>query len=636
MNVKDSSHALLDFRFADFAARHVFTLKLRLVILIGFWVLIAGFYPWVLTIDQPIMLIISGTFVVTTICYFLILRGVSPVLFFVIELAADITAQTVLVYLTGGPASNFYTIYIIFCTSGGLFYNYRVALVISALAILFYTALLAGIHWGWLAEFSFPLTAAGEPALFSAMGPLQNMALLVSFLGVAVYGIWLASYFTQIREKALEAKNRELTALNRVASLTRSGITLERVRNEVVRALHEGMNFPAGLLLYQDPDEGKIRIFLQEGTPIVSELRRIVSFDPLQAYLPGDDETNQVYQAMRRKKLIIRNELSEVVKGTIPSISREQAEALQKKFGFKKFVAAPLVAEGKVLGALIGISRDKWLEPEAIRAFEGFADQASLSIDNATLIAELKRKNIELERVSRIKSEFLATMSHELRTPLTAIIGFSELLLEDVMGTVNAEQRESLREILVNGENLLQLINGLLDLEKIESGKMEVSVGPILMKELLDRVHRMILSLLQKKGHTFEMEIPEDFPIVYTDERKVQQILLNLVSNAIKFTPNGGKISISVLHKAEGPGGGQLEISVADTGIGIHKKDTSAVFESFRQVDSSFTREYQGTGLGLALVKQFVEILGGTIRMESEVGKGSRFIFTIPVKNPEE
>ena len=191
-----------------------------------------------------------------------------------------------------------------------------------------------------------------------------------------------------------------------------------------------------------------------------------------------------------------------------------------------------------------------------------------------------------------------------------------------------------MREILVNGENLLHLINGLLDLEKIESGKMEISIGPILMTELLDRVHRMILSLLQKKGHAFDVEIPKDFPIVYADERKVQQILLNLVSNAIKFTPNGGRISVAVKHMEEG-GVEQLEVSVADTGIGIHKKDISTVFESFRQVDSSFTREYQGTGLGLALVKQFVEILGGTIHVESEIGRGSRFIFTIPSSNPE-
>src|SRR5262249_37330857 len=159
--------------------------------------------------------------------------------------------------------------------------------------------------------------------------------------------------------------------------------------------------------------------------------------------------------------------------------------------------------------------------------------------DNAMLIAELKRKNIELERVSRVKSEFLATMSHELRTPLTAIIGFSELLLEDVMGQSNPEQKESLREVLVNGENLLQMINGLLDLAKIESGKMELTLGPVDMAELLERVHRMIASLLQKKNHRYETKVlTKPFPVVYADEKKVQQILLNLLSNAVKFTPN--------------------------------------------------------------------------------------------------
>lgn len=627
--MKGQTQVLLDFRFPDFAARHVFTLKLRLVILIGFWVLIAGVYPWILTLDIPVMIIISATFVVTTICYACILRGISPVPLFILELAADVAAQTVLVYLTGGSQSNFYTIYIIYCAAGGLFYNYRVAIVISLLALVFYTALLAALHWGWVPEFTTILSEGG-PGLFSGFGPLQNLALLVVFLVVAIYGIWLASYFTQIREKALEAKNRELTALNRVSSLTRSGLTLERVRSEVVRAVHEGMGYPAGFLLYQDAEAGKIRVFLQEGGEMTQELRKMLPFNPSEWYLPIDDESNTVYQALRKRKLIIRNELAEVLKGAIPRIEREQAEAIQRRFGFKKFVAAPLVAEGKVLGALIGVSRERWIEAEAIRAFEGFADQASLTLDNAMLIVELKRKNIELERVSRVKSEFLATMSHELRTPLTAIIGFSELLLEEVMGGVNFEQKESIREILVNGENLLHLINGILDLEKIESGKMELTLGPVSIADLLERVYRMIASLLQKKGQVFERQIPPDLPVVNLDEKKIQQVLLNLLSNAIKFTPNEGRITVSA-RSLEGNGAvNRLEICVSDTGIGIQKKDLGTIFESFRQVDSSYTREYQGTGLGLALVKQFIELHGGKIRVESEVGKGSRFIFIIP------
>ncbi len=622
-------HFLLDLRFPDFTARHVFTLKLRLVILAGFWVLIAGFYPWILTLDIPIMMIISGTFVVTTICYAFILRGIKPIFFFVLELAADVTAQTVLVYLTGGTKSNFYTIYIIYCAAGGLFYNVRVSIVISFLVVTFYSGLMLATSSGWVLPFSYPLT--DQPGLFAALGPLQNLALLVVFLIVAIYGIWLASHFTQIREKALEAKNRELVAMNRISSLTRSGISLERVRSEVVRSVHDGMGYPAGFLLYQDPEADRIRVFLLEGTSITTELQKMLGFDPSEIYLPTNNETNQIYQALKRKKLIIRNEFAEVLKGSVPEISREKAVAIQKRFGFQKFVAAPLVAEGKVLGALVGVSREKWIDQDAVRSFEGFADQASLTLDNAMLIAELKRKNIELERVSRVKSEFLATMSHELRTPLTAIIGFSELLLEEVMGNINAEQKESVKEVLVNGENLLHMINGILDLAKIESGKMELTIGPITMEELLERVHRMIASLLHKKGHQFEIHIPKPLPPVYADERKVQQILLNLLSNAVKFTPNGGKITVSVEdHRGKSPG--WVEVSVMDSGIGISKKNQETIFESFRQVDGSFTREYQGTGLGLALVKQFVELHGGKIWVESEVGSGASFHFTLPHK----
>src|SRR5262249_31707991 len=149
----------------------------------------------------------------------------------------------------------------------------------------------------WLNEFSYPIT---QPGLFSGLGPLQNLALLIVFLVVAIYGIWLASYFTQIRERALEAKNRELLALSRISSLTRSGLTLERVRTEVVKGVHDGMGYPAAFLLYQDTAAEKIRVFLLDKSAIVDELKKILSFDPSEIYLPLDDQTNQVYQAMSR------------------------------------------------------------------------------------------------------------------------------------------------------------------------------------------------------------------------------------------------------------------------------------------------------------------------------------------------
>lgn len=626
-----SPHALLDLRYHDFTARHVFSAKLRLVILIGFWSLCLFFFPGILLLKQPVTLIISGTFVLTTVCYYFILRGTWPIFFFILELAADVAAQTVLVYLTGGSQSSFFTIYIIYCAAGGLFYNYRVSAVISFLAIFFYSALLLFIHWGVLSDFSYPFQEVGG---LLGLGQFQNLALLTVFLGVGIYGIWIASHFTKIREKALENKNRELIALNRISSITRSVITIDRVVNDLLRGAREGMRYEAAFLFFQDRDANVIRVYAQKDTPLFKEFVRAAGIDINQLYLTVDNQNNVIYQAMKKKKLIIRNEMTEVVRGLVPTVDKDMVEALQNRFGFRKFVAAPLVAEGKVLGALIGVSKDYWVEPETIRAFEGFTDQAALAIDNAMLIAELKKKNIELERVSRVKSEFLATMSHELRTPLTAIIGFSELLLEEVMGHLGDDQKESLQEILANGENLLQLINSLLDLAKIESGKMELSLGPVSMKDLVERVHKMMSSLIHKKGHKLEIRIPEDFPIVYADERKIQQVLLNLLSNAIKFTPEGGKIGIDIEFVSR-DGHEEFRISVSDSGIGIRKKDLGTIFESFRQADSSYTREYQGTGLGLALVKQFVEMHRGRIFVESDVGQGSKFIFSIPSIPPK-
>lgn len=626
-----SPHALLDLRYPDFTARHVFTAKLRLVILIGFWGLCVFFYPPLLTAGQPIMLIISLTFVLTTICYAFILKGVWPIFFFIFELVADVAAQTVLVYLTGGIKSNFFTVYLIYCAAGGLFYNYRVAAVISAIAIFFYSGLALGTYWGWIGEFPYPFQ---EASILKGVGPFQNLALLLVFLLIAIYGIWIASHFTKLRENILEEKNRELIALNRISSLTRGGITLERVIGEVIRGVTEGMGYEAALLLYRDSETDRVRFFANEAAPFVEEWKRSFGKESWPISLPLEDRNNPVFQSMLKKKVIIRYELAEVVKGCVPPLSSSQAETLQKKFGFRKFVAAPLVAEDQVLGGLVGVSRDPWIETEAVRTFEGFADQATLTIDNAVLIAELKKKNLELERVSRVKSEFLATMSHELRTPLTAVIGFSELLLEDVMGDLNSDQKESLREILVNSENLLQLINGLLDLAKIESGKMELTIGPISMGDLLHRVERMIGSLVQKKGHELAIQMREPFPLVYADERKLQQILLNLISNAIKFTPETGRIDVAVDYLEGESGPGRLEISVSDNGIGIDHQERDRIFDSFSQLDSSYTKEYQGTGLGLALVKKFIELHGGHIRVESESGKGSRFVFSIPDARP--
>src|SRR5262249_35264334 len=240
---------------------------------------------------------------------------------------------------------------------------------------------------------------------------------------------------------------------------------------------------------------------------------------------------------------------------------------------------------------------------------------------------ELRQKNIDLERANKIKGEFLAIMSHELRTPLTAVIGFSELLLEEVVGELNSEQKEYLREVVQSSEHLLGLINSILDLSKIESGRMGLNVEPFSLAETIREVRGTVRALLKKKGIQMEIDVPAKLPSLEADERKVKQVLLNLLSNAIKFTPEGGTITLQVRYSLNSKGlwvypgmkdttpfeNGYFKISVEDTGIGIKGEDLDEIFDPFQQVDSSYTRKYSGTGLGLTLSKQFVEMHRGFI-----------------------
>jgi two-component system sensor histidine kinase ChiS len=245
----------------------------------------------------------------------------------------------------------------------------------------------------------------------------------------------------------------------------------------------------------------------------------------------------------------------------------------------------------------------------------------------------LREMNLRITEADRLKSEFLANMSHELRTPLNAIIGFSELLLEEMKHSAEPDQLSGLQDIHQSGKHLLELINDILDLSKIEAGKMELNCGYFDLKELLLGVERTILPLLEKKHQTLEWGIPENFPPVYADVNKIKQILLNLLSNAIKFSAERSVIRIQIVMHATPRA--LVEITVIDQGRGILKEFQQVIFDEFRQIDGSSTREEQGTGLGLALCRRLIEMHRGKIWVESEFGKGSKFIFVIP-QGPED
>jgi signal transduction histidine kinase len=217
-------------------------------------------------------------------------------------------------------------------------------------------------------------------------------------------------------------------------------------------------------------------------------------------------------------------------------------------------------------------------------------------------------------------------MSHELRTPLNAVIGFSEVLLDRMFGEINAKQEEYLNDILVSGRHLLSLINDILDLAKIEAGRMELDLEEFDLAPAIDNALVLIRERATRKGLTLDTRLDGRLGRVRGDQRKIKQVLLNLLSNAVKFTPEGGHIEVRAARVD-----GHAEIAVSDTGIGIAPEDQEAVFEEFRQVGTDYTKKHEGTGLGLTLSRKFVELHGGRIWVKSQPGEGSTFTFTIPV-----
>jgi signal transduction histidine kinase len=257
-----------------------------------------------------------------------------------------------------------------------------------------------------------------------------------------------------------------------------------------------------------------------------------------------------------------------------------------------------------------------------------FLRNKQLRARNAELERKIAERTLQLEEANRHKSEFLANMSHELRTPLNAIIGFSEALNERMFGELNDKQAEYVQDIHSSGRHLLSLINDILDLSKVEAGRMELELSEFDVTALLESATALIKERAQRHGIRLVLDADPGPGSFRGDERRLKQVLVNLLSNAVKFTPEGGKITLTGRLSESA-----LELAVSDTGVGIAPEDHGAIFEEFRQVGTDYTRKAEGTGLGLALTRRFVELHGGTIRVESTPGAGSTFTVNIPVRH---
>jgi signal transduction histidine kinase len=364
---------------------------------------------------------------------------------------------------------------------------------------------------------------------------------------------------------------------------------------------------------------------------------------PLYAKNPTADDVLPIRVRVERLSSNLKSLAADLADGTRAEVD-DLIERNASSFSSSRALFIGVAAGALVLALLLGfilswslvgpIQRiDGRLAAIASGSFEGHVDVenrdelGALGANVNRMNDELRRLYTELETVSQHKSDFLANMSHELRTPLNAIIGFSQVLRDEMFGSVNAKQAEYLDDIVSSGNHLLSLINDVLDLSKVEAGQVELEVHPFSLREALERGVVMVRERATEEGVRVAFAADPEVDMVDGDERRIKQVIFNLLSNAVKFTPAGGEVDVSATRV-----NGEVRVSVADTGPGVAPEDRDRIFEEFQQSETGVGQR-EGTGLGLALSKRFVELHGGRIWLESELGRGSTFSFALPARS---
>jgi signal transduction histidine kinase len=401
----------------------------------------------------------------------------------------------------------------------------------------------------------------------------------------------------------------ELRALGEVSQAVNSTLDLEQVLSTIVTKATQLSNTEAGAIYVFDELQQEFRLratygMSEEAIAAVRDQHTSISEAVSEAAEQG--EPNQVAD--------LRNEpLSPV-------------NAIMLREGYRARLLVPLMRSDEIFGALV-VRRKAPGEfaRNTIDLLRTFATQSVLAIQNARLFLEIEEKSRQLAEASKHKSQFLANMSHELRTPMNAILGYTELILDGIYGEPAEKMVGVLTRVQTNGKHLLGLINDVLDLSKIEAGQLTLSLTDYSIKDMVYNVFGVVESLAKNKNLALNVDVPPQLPNAHGDERRLTQVLLNLVGNALKFTDKGG-VTIKATASQD-----SFAVAVIDTGPGIAPADQAKIFEEFQQADSSTTKEKGGTGLGLAIAKQIVEMHGGRLWVESEVGKGSTFQFSLPI-----
>jgi signal transduction histidine kinase len=444
----------------------------------------------------------------------------------------------------------------------------------------------------------------------------QQVGLLETFADQAVIAIENVRLFQELqaRTRELGRSVEELKALGEVSRAVSSTLDLEAVLQTIVsRASQLAGADGCAIYEYQEgAEEFQVRATHNFDASFVQVLRAM----PLRK---GEGAMGRATEA---------REPLQIADIAVPGAYQSRVRSVLIEAGYRAVISVPMLLEEQVIGSLSLVRKAPDQFPaEVVELLKNFATQSALAIQNARLFREIEDKGRQLEAASRHKSEFLANMSHELRTPLNAIIGFSEVLAERMFGEVNEKQAEYLQDILSSGRHLLSLINDILDLSKVEAGRLELELGGFHLPTALENALTLVRERASRHGIALDVAVAAGLGDLVGDERKIRQILLNLLSNAVKFTPEGGRVGVTATAAD-----GVIAISVSDTGIGIAPEDQAAIFEEFRQVGRDDARKQEGTGLGLTLAKKFVELHGGKIWVRSQLGQGSTFTFTLPVR----
>jgi signal transduction histidine kinase len=440
----------------------------------------------------------------------------------------------------------------------------------------------------------------------------KQIELVTTFADQAVIAIENVRLVNELRDSTTELGRsvEELRALGDVSQAVNSTLDLATVLSTIVSRAVQLSGTEAGAIY--EVDEPQAELQLRSTYGMSEELITALSDQHI-----GLGEPIFERAVTRREPVQIED---------LASHPPTPAQDIVARAGFRALLVVPLFARERVIGALVVRRKAPGTFPEnTVDLLKTFAAQSVLAIQNARLFTEIDEKSRQLEIASQHKSQFLANMSHELRTPLNAILGYTELILDNIYGETPNKMREVLERLHANGKHLLGLINDVLDLSKIEAGELTLDLADYSLKEVVQTVFTAVESLATGKQLALTIDVAPNLPRGHGDERRLVQVLLNLVGNAIKFTDKG-----EVAIKAT-VADGSFTVAVRDTGPGIADSDQDKIFGEFQQADNAATKRKGGTGLGLSIAKRIIAMHGGRIWVESEIGKGSTFAFTIPV-----